>query len=362
MHVCFVTGANGYLGERVVRALVKNGVRVFALIRTPTEAQLAGTFKNVHVVKGDLASLKTKSILDLTKGFCFIHCAAMLGTSHNLSELEEVNVGGTQIALDFAARHGAGSFCHISTAYCIGKGPQKENETLTVQESTPTQAAFNNGYESSKAKAELLVLNDNRMPAWILRPSILIHDLALDPNYPSLGVFGWFDALLRLDLMAQIAKVSKLSLPGFSQAPFDCVSVDGVAENISRLAFGVLSGIIPRKLIEKQIFLVTNGKPVLGSELFSFASQNLSQLTLFLNHAKTHQVTNALEKIYVSHCSFFTQYASQFIRFEGCEKLRSVLGIRFVPVAVDPAILWESLRLLSERAQTSNSKRKIISI
>ena len=72
-----VTGATGFLGQRLVMALARCGLKVVALVRDPNRAPLEFEGK-VEVVKGDLRD--AASIEAAMKDVALVyHCAAITG-------------------------------------------------------------------------------------------------------------------------------------------------------------------------------------------------------------------------------------------------------------------------------------------
>jgi len=165
-----VTGATGFLGAHVARALLGRGHRVVALVRHGRDAPAAERFRRVldwlaigpaeaaraTFVAGDVAEerfgLSPEAWRALAAGVDeVVHCAASTSfAERHLAGLQRVNVGGTAAAVACAAAGGAASFHLVSSAYAAGsvEGP--------VDGEWREQAAFSNAYEETKHRAEAL--------------------------------------------------------------------------------------------------------------------------------------------------------------------------------------------------------------
>src|SRR6185503_18027738 len=112
-----VTGAAGWLGQNLVRALAPGRELVRCLVRDPDDIpllELAGPA--VDVVAGDV---RDPAVIDrLFEGVTaptVFHAAAVIHPKRGVRELYDVNVGGTQLVLDRARRAGADRFLHVSS-------------------------------------------------------------------------------------------------------------------------------------------------------------------------------------------------------------------------------------------------------
>ncbi|MFD2515074.1 SDR family oxidoreductase [Pontibacter locisalis] len=84
-----LTGANGYIGKRLLPFLVSQGHQVLCLVRDPRRFVLPPTIKEkVQVIKGDLLNPSSLDSLplDLDAAYYLVH--SMGGGDHNFSELE----------------------------------------------------------------------------------------------------------------------------------------------------------------------------------------------------------------------------------------------------------------------------------
>jgi nucleoside-diphosphate-sugar epimerase len=166
-----VTGAGGWLGRNLVRALVDEGrERVRCLVQAPAEGtllELAGTA--VQPVVGDVRDLATiAELFDGMAGATVFHAAAIIHPTRRTRELFDVNVGGTDLVLDAARRAGAGRVVHVSSNSPFGANPGPAHR---FDEDSPYHPYL--AYGASKLEAERLVLRAHErgdVDAVILRP------------------------------------------------------------------------------------------------------------------------------------------------------------------------------------------------
>ncbi len=162
-----LTGASGYTGGRLLRALRARGDHVVALVRrsSVTPELLA----SAQLVEGDLRD--DEALRRLMDGAdAALHVAAVYRTAgHPDSYYREVNVEGTARALEAAARAGVRRFVHTSTV-----GVHGHVENPPADERAPI--APGDIYQSTKAEAEALALRFHRergLPVAVVRPGAI---------------------------------------------------------------------------------------------------------------------------------------------------------------------------------------------
>lgn len=160
MNHCLVTGAAGFLGRNLVRALLGRGLRVRALVRrTP----LAMDHPNLESFRGDV--VEAERMIEACAGIDTVfHAAAvipLLGGSSATREYADpawrVNVGGTEILLAACRQQGVARFVYTSSVdVCFDGTPCVE-----MNQDTPYASRPKSVYAATKIAAEKLVLAAN---------------------------------------------------------------------------------------------------------------------------------------------------------------------------------------------------------
>jgi nucleoside-diphosphate-sugar epimerase len=164
-----VTGAAGWLGQNLVRALADRS-RVRCLVaRADESSPLSLVGPSVDVVVGDVRDPATADRLfdGIGSDATVFHAAAIIHPK-KVRELYDVNVGGTQLVLDRARRAGVRRFVHVSSNSPFGANPSPADR---FDESSPFDPYM--GYGRSKHEAEGIVLRSHErgdVVATIVRP------------------------------------------------------------------------------------------------------------------------------------------------------------------------------------------------
>jgi nucleoside-diphosphate-sugar epimerase len=151
-----VTGAAGWLGQNLVRALAgePNRRRIRCLVHEASDAStLEVVDPRIEVVVGDVRDPTViDSLFDGIGGASVIHAAAVIHPASRVRELFDVNVGGTQLMLDRARRIGATRFVHVSSNSPFGANRSSDDRFDEDSPFAPYMA-----YGRSKLEAEQLV-------------------------------------------------------------------------------------------------------------------------------------------------------------------------------------------------------------
>jgi nucleoside-diphosphate-sugar epimerase len=145
----FVTGASGFIGNRLVNELVKNGNAVIALVRQPEnipELHIPG----VEIIQGDL--FDNEIIEESLKECDFVfHLAAFANIwSKDKNYAWKINVEGTKNILEFSLKHKIKRVVFTSSAAVLAPSETIEE----VDEKTPLPKIYLTDYESTKLEAE----------------------------------------------------------------------------------------------------------------------------------------------------------------------------------------------------------------
>jgi nucleoside-diphosphate-sugar epimerase len=150
-----VTGAGGWFGQNLVRALATQPRRHIRCLvhRADDAASLQVIDPRVETVVGDVRDpVVLDALFDGAGPAAVFHAAAVIHPAKHTREFYDVNVGGTQVALDRARRVGAKRFVHISSNSPFGANRSNHDE---FDEDSPYNPYM--GYGRSKLEAEQLV-------------------------------------------------------------------------------------------------------------------------------------------------------------------------------------------------------------
>ena len=208
----FVTGATGFVGSAVARALLAAGFGVRALARRGSaKANLDGL--NVELVEGDMRD--PAAVRAGTHGARYVfHVAADYRLwARDPNEIVENNMRSTRIAMEEAKRAGVERIVYTSSVATLRTSPSGEifDESVNMEEVYAIGA-----YKRSKLLAEKVVVDMARqgLPAIIVNPSTPVGPRDVKPTPTG-----------RLIVEAAAGRV-----PAFVDTGLNMVHVDDVAE------------------------------------------------------------------------------------------------------------------------------------
>lgn len=168
-----ITGANGFLGSWLTRALVREGHEVSIIARPKSDlSELNGVSYKLH--HGDVTNLES-----LNKAFqgqdAVFHLAGVIAYKTSARPLmEAVNVQGTANVIEACEKQKVARLVFLSSVVAIGAG-LNPNQILN-EDSKYNVSHLNLGYFETKRKAEELVkqaCREKRIDAVILNPSTI---------------------------------------------------------------------------------------------------------------------------------------------------------------------------------------------
>lgn len=168
-----VTGANGFLGSWLTKALVQDGHEVFALVRPKSDvSELAGT--GCKYVYGDVTD--AVSLLEAFKDMdAVFHLAGVIAYKKSQrAQMERVNVEGTRNVVEVCRERHIKRLVYLSSVVAVGAGFTREE--ILNENSTYNIAHLNLGYFETKHEAEMIVkkaCDRNEIDAVILNPSTI---------------------------------------------------------------------------------------------------------------------------------------------------------------------------------------------
>ncbi len=166
-----VTGASGFVGSAVCRALAAQGVRVRALLR-PTSSQLALEDVPVEIVLGDIR--QPDSLRAAMAGAAFVfHAAAESAYWRHPANVIPAAVDGTRNVVAAAAAAGVRRL--VLTSSLAAMGLPHRDELLTEAHTFDLPARrFPYGYAKYQAEREALRLAGDRLEVVIVNPSVVL--------------------------------------------------------------------------------------------------------------------------------------------------------------------------------------------
>jgi UDP-glucose 4-epimerase len=148
-----VTGGAGFIGSHLCEALLDHGdrVRVLDNFSTGCDDNLKDSIKDIELVRGDIrdSEIVSKSLKDVNVVF---HLAAQVSVAESMDDPAncfDINITGTNLILQNAARHGVERVVMSSSAAVYG-----DQELLPIKEENPLFPQ--SPYAASKRMDEIL--------------------------------------------------------------------------------------------------------------------------------------------------------------------------------------------------------------
>jgi nucleoside-diphosphate-sugar epimerase len=206
-----VTGASGFTGRALVRALCARGSVVLALdLRRHGALDARAVFTPLDVAAPGARGLMAAAFAAHRVG-CVIHSAALvpfnLPRAPRRGELDAVNVGGTRAVIDAARDAGVRGLVYVSSTGAVFRG----RDIAGADEAgapVPPRGGYNDEYSQSKGLAEAAVLAANGSRG---RARVALATAAIRPN----GIWGPGE----VHHFGKVEVVAKLGLSGVSLCP-----------------------------------------------------------------------------------------------------------------------------------------------
>jgi nucleoside-diphosphate-sugar epimerase len=151
-----VTGANGWLGQNLVRGLLQQPgrERVRCFVQSPDDvARLEVLDARVEAVSGDVRDpARIDELFEGVGRASVFHAAGVIHPAQAVREFFDVNVGGTQLVIDRARRAGVFRFVHVSSNSVYGANATSAE---VFDEGSPFHPYMS--YGASKREAEQVV-------------------------------------------------------------------------------------------------------------------------------------------------------------------------------------------------------------
>lgn len=241
---CLVTGAAGFTGSHLVKALLDRGCHVRALVRnTP----LALEHPDLECINGDIQNAEQMSTA--CEGIeTVFHTAALIATLGGRAATKKyrdhaysVNVGGTENVIRACMAQGVKRLVHTSSVdVCFNS-----EEDLHMDENTPYATTFNCLYTETKIEAERVVLAANG--------SGELSSCALRPD----GIWGIGGSLMLDTVVEQLLDGKMVARIGGQGGYHDHVHIDNLvhAHILAALALGEGSPVAGKA------YFISDGEP-----------------------------------------------------------------------------------------------------
>jgi len=172
-----VTGSTGFIGNVLIRQLLKRSRKVRAFLRSSSDISILGDL-DIEKVTGNI--LDTGSMVKTFKGVDTVyHLAAMITILSGENRLlREINLEGTRNVLKACLKAGVGKLVYTSSIHALKEPP----EGITINENMPYDPENLRGeYDRSKAQASIEVMEAGKRD---------IHTVILCPT-GTLGPYDW---------------------------------------------------------------------------------------------------------------------------------------------------------------------------
>jgi NAD(P)-dependent dehydrogenase (short-subunit alcohol dehydrogenase family) len=181
----FVTGATGFIGKRLVKALLaRKGTTVHFLLRRESEGKVADLLDYWGVSKaralpvfGDLTDKKLGVAADEIKALkgsgidAVFHLAAVYDLKADEQTQIEANIEGTRNVVEFAKAVDAKHLHHVSSIAAAGLYEGVFREDMFDEAENLEHPYFNTKHESEK-----IVRKESKVPWTVYRPAFVVGD------------------------------------------------------------------------------------------------------------------------------------------------------------------------------------------
>ncbi len=294
----FVTGATGFIGKRLVKALLaRRGAVVHFLVRPGSEGKLAALYDywglgkagkaRAVAVTGDLTAKRLGVAADAIKALkgkvdAVYHLAAVYDLSADAESQVLVNIEGTRNMVEFAKAIAAGHVHHVSSIAAAGL-----YEGVFREDMFEEAEGLDHPYFMTKHESEKIVRAECQVPWTVYRPALVVGDSKTGEMDKIDGPYYFFKLIQR---MRQILPPWMPSM-GIEGGRINIVPVDFVVAAIDHISHARLDTVGKcYHLVDPQGYRVGD---VL--DIFSRAA-HAPKMNLFVNAALLGFVPKSVKK------------------------------------------------------------------
>jgi NAD(P)-dependent dehydrogenase (short-subunit alcohol dehydrogenase family) len=202
----FVTGATGFIGRRLVKALLaRRGATVHFLLRPESQGKLPELLDYWGVTKaravpvwGDLTGKKLGVAADALKALKgqvdhVYHLAAVYDLAADEESQVRANIDGTRNTVEFAKAIDAGHFHHVSSIAAAGL-----YEGVFREDMFDEAENFDHPYFMTKHESEKIVRKECKLPWTVYRPAFVVGDSTTGEMDKIDGPYYFFKLIQRM--------------------------------------------------------------------------------------------------------------------------------------------------------------------